>query len=395
MPQEGRPGYYWYTDKDGTVRETSDSTIGDYVDDDFEDEEYLDDGSVDSNQGGRSSRDDDSEEGEGSDDELGDDQGSLPQESNDGSGSSKQKTKGDGGNPSPDEGMEDLPGSDPGMGNKSFTGSPTDALNALPTDQMGEAGEKLDDAKEAIDLAAGVGEAIETGGANLANIKEDIRMAKEAKDLSEKYGKEALKRQLMMGVGALIIFLVPVLIVILAFLGYGTESASGLTPGGATAFSCEGKNYVFPYQNKDVPSIPKTHHDYSAVDLMSADGEPLVAVTDGTIRNPHSTDTGDGGISFTIIGNDGYYYYYAHLEYLDSQITKGAQISAGQFVGRSGHTGNASASSPHLHFGISKGEQTKGFYPSMVYSPPQNPAQVSPWKTLEAWKAGQCITPGT
>ena len=258
VPQEGRPGYYWYTDKNGVVREVGEDNIGDSLDESaeyFDDEEYSDD--IDDTGPQASSREDDDfeeEPGAESEDSIRDDGSDSPPEKN-------QRADGESGAPS-DESTGDVPGSDPNPG-KSFTGSPADALNALPTDQMGEVGEKLDDAKEALDLGVGVGEAIETGGASLANVQEDIRMAKEAKDLAEKYGKEALKRQLMMGVGALIIFLVPVLIVILAFLGYGTESASGL--------------------------------DYTATNLCGAIVSPDPTSTAGFAQLPKSTDYQGGG----------------------------------------------------------------------------------------------------
>lgn len=243
------------------------------------------------------------------------------------------------------------------------------------------------------------------------NAKDDLEeelkeeLEKEVKKAVEKEVEEVGEKVVVEGIVDGFVALSPwswivlaVFIILLLLGGILLMSTAGdfipdSTGASATSFSCEGKEYVFPYVNKDVPSIPKTHHDYSAIDLMSADGQPLVAVTSGTVRNPHSSDSGLGGIGLTIIGDDGYYYYYAHLEYLTPGLTSGSRIEAGDPVGRSGHTGNASASSPHLHFGISKGEQVKGFYPSKVTGP--GPAQESPWKTLEAWKRGECITPGT
>lgn len=192
-----------------------------------------------------------------------------------------------------------------------------------------------------------------------------------------------------------LIILVVIVIVIIMVAGFSKSGGSNDAGVSGVPFDCTGKTYAFPYADKNVPTIPKTHHNYSAIDLMSKDGQSLVAVTNGTVSNPHFTDAGDGGIGFTLKGDDGFTYYYAHLEYLDPKMQSGYTLKAGDSVGRSGHTGNASASAPHLHFGISStGHRVKGFYPYQLdYDLPS--AQMSPWQTLEAWKNNQCITPGT
>ncbi len=196
-----------------------------------------------------------------------------------------------------------------------------------------------------------------------------------------------------------LVILVIVVIAVIMVAGFSKSGGAGGGGGGGGAgggfFDCSGKVYSFPYAEIGVPTIPKTHHNYSAIDLMSPDGQDLVAVTDGVVKNPHFTDSNKGGIGFTLAGADGYTYYYAHLEYLDPKMKSGYTLKAGEYVGRSGHTGNASASAPHLHFGISSsGHPTKGYYPAELERDAPT-AQESPWQTLEAWKNGQCIKPGT
>ncbi|MDD3678905.1 MAG: penicillin-insensitive murein endopeptidase [Patescibacteria group bacterium] len=113
--------------------------------------------------------------------------------------------------------------------------SPSDALNALPTDQMGEAGEKIDQAKDLMKDAEDLAKVIESEGADLAA---DWRLLK-------KYGPEAIKKQLMMYgliVGGYIVTFTLIVIFIMALLGYGDDGAYGTTPGNsdyATSEKCE------------------------------------------------------------------------------------------------------------------------------------------------------------
>jgi murein DD-endopeptidase MepM/ murein hydrolase activator NlpD len=47
-------------------------------------------------------------------------------------------------------------------------------------------------------------------------------------------------------------------------------------------------------------------------------------------------------------------YYYAHLSAYAPGLTEGQQVKRGQVIARVGHTGDASAAGPHLHFAINQ-----------------------------------------
>jgi murein DD-endopeptidase MepM/ murein hydrolase activator NlpD len=47
-------------------------------------------------------------------------------------------------------------------------------------------------------------------------------------------------------------------------------------------------------------------------------------------------------------------YYYAHLSAYDSRLREGQRIGRGVPIGLVGHTGAASADSPHLHMAINR-----------------------------------------
>lgn len=98
------------------------------------------------------------------------------------------------------------------------------------------------------------------------------------------------------------------------------------------------------------------HHDgTSAFDLSrqaqddTSENAPVVAITSGTIEAFNNSYSGVTGCqSFQLKGNDGYYYWYGHLQ--GSTIQDGSTVGAGEqisTVGRRACTGNGSY--PHLH----------------------------------------------
>lgn len=87
------------------------------------------------------------------------------------------------------------------------------------------------------------------------------------------------------------------------------------------------------------------HHQ--GVDMMSPEGTPLVAVVSGFAKM--KTDPLGGNV-VGLKGNDGNYYYYAHLVTWEGGSR---DVSAGEVVGYVGHTGDTAAN--HLHFEIHPG----------------------------------------
>ncbi len=69
----------------------------------------------------------------------------------------------------------------------------------------------------------------------------------------------------------------------------------------------------------------------------------------GTVKG-HSSSL--GGISYYLSGADGNTYFGTHLDRLSGAS---GRVAAGTVVGYVGSSGNASASSPHLHFEIHPG----------------------------------------
>jgi murein DD-endopeptidase MepM/ murein hydrolase activator NlpD len=86
---------------------------------------------------------------------------------------------------------------------------------------------------------------------------------------------------------------------------------------------------------------------HKGVDMMSPTGTPTVAPVDGTVVH---RDSGLGGMSWGVTGENGDYYYGAHLSAYEN-VGIGI-VTAGTIIGYVGQTGNARYTAPHLHFEI-------------------------------------------
>lgn len=85
---------------------------------------------------------------------------------------------------------------------------------------------------------------------------------------------------------------------------------------------------------------------HNGIDIPCIDGTPVRAVLPGFVKN--AGWAGGYGNFIDIDSGDGLHSRYGHLEYIG--VTKGNYVLAGQYIGRSGHTGGVTG--PHLHFEI-------------------------------------------
>jgi murein DD-endopeptidase MepM/ murein hydrolase activator NlpD len=144
--------------------------------------------------------------------------------------------------------------------------------------------------------------------------------------------------------------------------------------------------YAFPVVGKS--SYGRSHHDYPATDVMTRCGNTFVAVTSGTVLAVSRKDTWSrkvnagatrGGLSVSILGDDGVRYYGSHLSVIGSAIKPGVRVRTGQTLARTGDTGDASAC--HVHFGISPPCARVGDWFNQR-------GTVWPWSFLDSWRKG-------
>ena len=89
----------------------------------------------------------------------------------------------------------------------------------------------------------------------------------------------------------------------------------------------------------------KTFH--GGLDLISQQGEDVVAAADGVVKEVTHSSKGLGNV-VSIDHEDGYVTRYAHLE--NTRVTRGQKVVKGQKIGQVGMSGNSFA--PHLHYEV-------------------------------------------
>ncbi|HEY0736853.1 MAG TPA: M23 family metallopeptidase [Herpetosiphonaceae bacterium] len=99
------------------------------------------------------------------------------------------------------------------------------------------------------------------------------------------------------------------------------------------------------------------------------------------------TDRGEdrGGLSVSLVGDDGIRYYGSHLRSIAAGIEVGARVEAGQPLGKTGNTGSARPTPPHLHFGISR--------PTRADDWAVRRGEINPYPFLKQWQSGMPLRP--
>ena len=157
--------------------------------------------------------------------------------------------------------------------------------------------------------------------------------------------------------------------------------------------------YTFPIAGCSV-KYGKYHHDYPATDIDAKKGCAFVAPIAGVIDEVNTEDKWSGktnkgadrgGLSISIIGDDGNRYYGSHLSKIEANIVPGYKVATGEKLGEIGTSGSAKGTKPHLHFGISY-PTDKGVW-WIRRGVGLEKGKTSPWKYLQAWQVGKDLKP--
>ena len=152
-------------------------------------------------------------------------------------------------------------------------------------------------------------------------------------------------------------------------------------------------NYVYPIDGCK-SSYSRAHHDYPASDILAKTGCKFLAPTSGVIDEVNDVDKYSwknndgalrGGLSISMIGDDGVRYYGSHFSKIYKKVIPGYRVEVGELIALVGTSGDAAGTAPHVHFGISWPTKEGIWWVrrGMVY----------PWKYLDAWKAGKDLSP--
>ena len=128
------------------------------------------------------------------------------------------------------------------------------------------------------------------------------------------------------------------------------SAAASFNPAASQLFGSPSysSGYVFPVGGgPGVIFASHTHHDYPAVDIAAPMGSPLYALANSVVLRSWSTPDASCGIGLTLQDFTGQVWTYCHLSVLDTNVVRGAALTAGEPVGLVGATGDATG--PHLH----------------------------------------------
>lgn len=172
-----------------------------------------------------------------------------------------------------------------------------------------------------------------------------------------------------------------------------TSSTTSTTSTSTTVPAALASNNIYPLAAGAKSQYARSHHDYPAADIFTACGTTFVAPAAGRVDEVSLVDTWSskvndgatrGGLSVSVVGDDGVRYYGSHLRLVLPGIRAGNRVTVGQPLGQVGDTGSAKGTGCHLHFGISA--------PCGPGDWQRRRGQVWPQKYLDAWKVGRQLS---
>jgi septal ring factor EnvC (AmiA/AmiB activator) len=108
---------------------------------------------------------------------------------------------------------------------------------------------------------------------------------------------------------------------------------------------------------------------HDAIDIMAAEGTPVVAAAPGKVEKIFYSNGGGGNTVYVRSPDGRWTYYYAHLSAYAPGLHEGQAVRRGSPIGYVGHTGNASPDGPHLHFAINRMEPGQKWYQGSPINP--------------------------
>lgn len=107
---------------------------------------------------------------------------------------------------------------------------------------------------------------------------------------------------------------------------------------------------------------------HEAIDILAPRGTPVVSATEGTLLRMFDSRPG-GLMVYATDASRRFILLYGHLDGYAPGLQDGMRLERGQVIGYVGSTGNASPETPHLHFGILRGEPAVSWSEGVAVNP--------------------------
>lgn len=114
------------------------------------------------------------------------------------------------------------------------------------------------------------------------------------------------------------------------------------------------KGVVRP-QLRNTFTEPRGLRVHEALDILAPRGTEVVSAADGRLLKLFNSKAG-GLMVYATDPSERFILLYGHLDKYADGLTNGMTLKRGQLIGYVGTTGNAPPNTPHLHFGILRGD---------------------------------------
>ena len=105
---------------------------------------------------------------------------------------------------------------------------------------------------------------------------------------------------------------------------------------------------------RDTYAEPRGTRLHEAMDILALRGTPVVSAVDGRLLKLFNSKAG-GLMVYATDPSRRFILLYGHLDRYADGLANGMMLKRGQVIGYVGTTGNAPPNTPHLHFGILRG----------------------------------------
>jgi peptidoglycan LD-endopeptidase LytH len=107
---------------------------------------------------------------------------------------------------------------------------------------------------------------------------------------------------------------------------------------------------------------------HEAIDILAPRGTPVLSATDGRLLRMFESEAG-GLMVYATDASERFILLYGHLDGYASGLRDGMPLVRGKVIGYVGTTGNAPPETPHLHFGILRGDPAVSWWGGVAVNP--------------------------